>query len=209
MQTHDITLGKKVVEGSVLKTELFIKAKLLSPCVYQHLHLECARSFTNELADCTEANQTNSAALNSEAFSKHSFVPLAIMQHLIAFSYASVNREHHANRKFRDSVCILSWAVSHINALFGAVLNVDRVSSSTCSNNELEFRGGVDVCDNYFGRSNNQDVGLELSELCSEGLATELVVVDDFHTGLFHLKNCGWGEKICNQNLHVDEVKIS
>ena len=158
----------------------------------QNFHLEGACSFSHKLSNCTTTDQTNSATLKSEALCEHPFVPLAVVQHLVAFSHASVDREHHANSKLSNSVRVFSWAVCDINALLGAVLNVDRVSSGAGSNNKLELGRGINVCDNNFGGSDDQDVWLELSELCSKGLAAELVVVSDFNTGLLHFVNGGW-----------------
>ncbi len=64
---------------------------MLSAGVDKHCHFKRASSLANELSDTSEANETKSTALDALAVRKHAFVPLSLVQKLIAFSHSTIN----------------------------------------------------------------------------------------------------------------------
>ena len=92
MQTDDVSASQKLILAHVREAQLFVKAGLLCPCADNDFHVECARSSAYKLANITESNEANRAALDAPAVSKHALVPVTCLEHSNTFSHPSVNR---------------------------------------------------------------------------------------------------------------------
>ena len=92
---------------------------------------------------------------------EHSFVPFAVVKHLVSFSHASVDWYHHSHCQLRNSMSVLARAVGYVNSLLSSILNINRISAGSCSNNELKLLGGIDVLYLNFSWPDNQNVWLE------------------------------------------------
>lgn len=106
---------------------------MLSAGVDEHCHFKRAGSLANELSDAAKADETKGAALDALAVCKHAFIPLALMQELIAFSHSTIDRKDQADCQLRYCVSILAWTVGNVNTAFGSISYIYCIYASACS----------------------------------------------------------------------------
>ena len=111
--------------------------------------------------------------------------------------------EDEAHGELRDSVGVLTWAVSNVDALGGAVSEVNCVVASACTHNKLQVLIGIDDGCGDLGRANDQNLRLHLSELGGERITSKGGVVCDFDACTLHFLHTSGGELISDENFHL------
>ena len=93
MQTDDISASQELVLAHIREAQLFVKTFLWRACADDHLHFKSACGLAHKLADITEANESNCAALDASAVREHALVPVATFQHVDALGHSPINGE--------------------------------------------------------------------------------------------------------------------
>lgn len=88
---YNIGTGKELVLAHIGETKFLLEASLLSASADNDLHVEGLGGSADKLADVTEANESEGAALDTSAVSKHTLVPLSLFEHVDAFGGATVD----------------------------------------------------------------------------------------------------------------------